>query len=47
MGARVGFQRGLALLFAGVVLVYGAPGSATIGRRGRLRGAALCAESKG
>jgi hypothetical protein len=46
MGERIGFQRGPRLLFAGVGSVYGALASATIGRRGWLRGTASYAESR-
>jgi hypothetical protein len=47
MRARGGFQKELRLLFVGVGSFYGAPASATIGHRGRLRGAASCAGSMG
>jgi hypothetical protein len=42
----VASREGVGLLFAGVNSCYGAPASAMIGSRGRLRGEASCAESR-
>jgi hypothetical protein len=46
MGERGGFQRGSRALYCQLGSVHGAPAMDSIGCRGRLCEAALCAESR-